>query len=132
MQVKQISVFLENRKGRLCEVCELLGSNNINIRALTIAETESFGVMRTVVDKPDEAVELLSKNGFTANLTDVVAVEVDDMPGGLATVLKAFVDADINVEYMYGFTDKPADKAMMVFRFDDTDRARKLIESWRA
>ena len=128
MQIKQISVFLENRKGRLGDVCELLGSNGINIQALTIAETETFGVMRMVVDKPAETVELLDKNGFTANLTDVVAVEVDDNPGGLAAVLRLFVDADTNIEYMYGFTEKSADKAIMVLRFDDTAKALELLK----
>ncbi|AQQ72569.1 phosphoglycerate dehydrogenase [Limihaloglobus sulfuriphilus] len=129
MQIKQISVFLENREGRLADVCELLGENNINIRALTIAETEAFGVLRTVVDKPNEAVRLITQKGFTANLTDVVAIEVDDRPGGLAAVLRSFVDADINVEYMYGFIEKSADKALMVFRFDDPKKAIELLKS---
>ncbi|MHC5136418.1 MAG: ACT domain-containing protein, partial [Planctomycetota bacterium] len=88
MKITQISVFLENRKGRLSEVCSMLGQADVNIRALTIAETESFGVLRMVVDKPSKAADLFRKNGITANLTDVVAAEVPDKPGGLAAVLK--------------------------------------------
>ncbi len=127
MKITQISVFLENRKGRLFEVCSLLGANDINIRALTIAETESFGVLRIVVDKSDSAVKFLKANGFVANVTDVVAVEVGDKPGGLAAVLKVFAENNVNVEYMYGFVEKSGDKALLVFRFEDTDRAQKIL-----
>jgi len=127
MKITQISVFLENRKGRLFEVCSLLGSNEINIRALTIAETESFGVLRIVVDKPDIAVKLLHKNGFVANFTDVIAVEVSDKPGGLAAVLQVFADNDVNIEYMYGFVEKFSDQALLVFRLEDTERAGNIL-----
>jgi hypothetical protein len=127
MKITQISVFLENRKGRLFDVCSLLGDNKINIRALTIAETESFGVLRIVVDKSDMAVKLLKDSGFVANLTDVVAVEVGDKPGGLASVLKVFADNDVNIEYMYGFVEKFSDKALLVFRFADTDLAQQIL-----
>jgi len=127
MKITQISVFLENRKGRLYDVCSLLGANQVNIRALTIAETESFGVLRMVVDKCDAAVKLLREHGFVANFTDVVAVEVPDNPGGLAAVLKVFADNDVNVEYMYGFVEKHSDKALLVFRFEDTDVAQQVL-----
>jgi len=127
MKITQISVFLENRKGRLYEVCNLLGKNSINIRALTIAETESFGVLRIVVDKSDLAINVLKKNGFVANLTDVVAIEVGDKPGGLAAVLKVFADNDVNVEYMYGFVEKFSDNALLVFRFEDVEKAQKIL-----
>ncbi len=127
MKITQISVFLENRKGRLYDVCSLLGENGVNIRALTIAETESFGVLRIVVDKCDAAVKLLRDNGFVANFTDVVAIEVPDYPGGLAAVLKIFADNDVNIEYMYGFVEKHSDKALLVFRFEDTDFAQQVL-----
>ena len=127
MKLTQISVFLENRKGRLYDVCSLLGKTNINIRALTIAETESFGVLRIVVDKSDLAIQTLRKNSFVANLTDVVAIEVGDKPGGLAEILKVFADNDVNVEYMYGFVEKFSDNALLVFRFEDTDNATKIL-----
>ena len=127
MRISQISVFLENRKGRLFDACSLLGEKGINIRALTIAETESFGVLRIVVDETDKAVEILKYNGFAANITEVVAVEADDTPGGLAGTLKVLSDNDVNIEYMYAFLEKASDKALLVFRFEDTDHARKIL-----
>lgn len=127
MKLTQISVFLENRKGRLYEICSKLGQSAINIRALTIAETETFGVLRLIVDKPDAAVKMFQQNTITANRTEVVAVEVPDKPGGLADVLKVLTDADVNVEYMYGFMEKFSDKALMVFRFDDPERAAAVL-----
>jgi hypothetical protein len=127
MKITQISVFLENRKGRLYDVCSLLGNNGVNIRALTIAETESFGVLRIVVDKSDFAIKLLRDNHFVANFTDVVAVEVPDKPGGLASILKVLAENDVNIEYMYGFVEKFTDKALLVMRFEDTDFAQQIL-----
>jgi hypothetical protein len=127
MKITQISIFLENRKGRLYDVCSLLGQNSVNIRALTIAETESFGVLRIVVDKSDLAIKLLRDNHFVANFTDVVAIEVPDKPGGLASILKVFADNDVNIEYMYGFVEKFSDKALLVMRFEDTDFAQQIL-----
>lgn len=123
MKITQISVFLENTKGRLADVCTLLGTNGINMRALTIAETPEFGILRVVVDKPEEAVNLLRKNDFVANITDIVAVEVDDRPNGLGRILKMLSDNDINVEYMYGFVEKFSEQALLVFRFENPDKA---------
>ncbi|HON91611.1 MAG TPA: ACT domain-containing protein [Sedimentisphaerales bacterium] len=127
MKITQISVFLENRKGRLYDVCSLLGGHGINIRALTIAETESFGVLRIVVDKSESAIKLLRENQFVANFTDVVAIEVPDQPGGLASILKILSEHDVNVEYMYGFVEKFSDKALLVMRFEDTDFAQQVL-----
>jgi hypothetical protein len=129
MKITQLSVFLENRKGRLYEVCSMLGAAGINIRALTIAETETFGVLRIIVDKPDKALELFHKNNVTANRTEVVAVEVEDHPGGLANILKSLSEHNVNVEYMYGFIEKFTDKALLVFRFDDPEKAGKVLVS---
>ncbi len=128
MKLTQISIFLENRKGRLYDVCSLLGKHKINIRALTVAESEQFGILRIVVDKPEETAALLKKNGFVASLTEIVAVEVADKPGGLAEILKVFSQSNINVEYMYGFVEKRSDKAMLVFRFDEPDKAIVLLK----
>jgi hypothetical protein len=127
MKINQISVFLENTKGRLFEVCSILGRHKINMRALTIAESQDFGVLRIVVDKPEEAVKILRENGFVTNLTDIVAVEVDDQPGGLAYILQVLSEQGINVEYMYGFLEKASDKALLVFRFDDPDKAISVL-----
>lgn len=128
MKLTQISIFLENKKGRLFEVCSLLGRNRINIRALSVAESEEFGVLRLVVDRPEQAVRLLKQDGFVASLTDIVAVEVADEPGGLAGVLRIFSKNGINVEYMYGFVEKSSDKAILVFRFEDPDKAIRLLK----
>lgn len=128
MKITQISVFLENSKGRLFEVCTILGKNNINIRALNIAENGDFGVLRMVVDKPAEAVLVLKKGNFVANQTDIIAVEVEDRPGGLSDILQVFNDTDLNIEYMYGFIEKSADKALMVFRFDNIDKALIILK----
>jgi hypothetical protein len=127
MRIQQVSIFLENKKGRLSDVCSVLGKNGVNIRALTVAESEDFGVLRIVVDKPEPTLKLLKENGFAAKLTPIVAVEVSDKPGGLAAVLKILSDNDVNVEYMYGFVEKFGDSALLVFRFDDPDKTVELL-----
>ncbi len=125
--MKQISVFLENREGRLYDVCNILGENSISIRALTIAESADFGVLRMFVDKPDEALNKLKEAGFSASFSDVVIVEVEDNPGGLAKILKALVTNKVNIEYMYAFVEKIKDKALLVFRFEDIDSAIRVL-----
>ncbi len=127
MKITQISVFLENKEGRLHKVCQVLGDNNINIRALSIAENEDFGILRIVVNDPQKAVTILKQNNIMANLTDVVAVEVEDKPGGLSSILNVLKDNDINVEYMYGFLERFSDKALLVFRFDHADKAIEVL-----
>ena len=129
MKIKQISVFLENRKGRLSDICSMLGAAGVNIRALTIAETETFGVLRMVVDKPAAAMEVFRTHSVTANQTEVVAVEVPDTPGGLAKVLNILTDNDLNVEYMYGFVEKFTENALLVFRFDDPEKAHQTLKA---
>jgi hypothetical protein len=129
MQVSQISIFIENRSGRLAAITSFLGKAGINIRALSLADTSDFGILRLIVDKPKEACLLLKEQGFTYSLTDVVAVEVPDRPGGLASVLNLLHAGGINVEYMYGFVEKSADKAVLVFRFDDVAAAVKRLTS---
>ena len=128
MKIQQVSIFLENKKGRLSDVCSVLGKNSVNIRALTIAESEDFGVLRIVVDKPEPTLKLLKENGFAAKLTPIVAVEVSDKPGGLAAVLKVLSDNDVNVEYMYGFVEKSGDNAILVFRFSDPDKTVQILQ----
>ncbi len=131
MKITQLSVFLENRRGRLYDAARVLGEASVNIKALTIAENEEFGILRMVVDKPEKALELLKKNGFVASITDIVAVEVSDRPGGLAVILKILDDNGINLEYMYAFVEKNADNAIVVFRFDDPDRAIEVLSKNR-
>lgn len=127
MKITQISIFLENKKGRLFEAAATLGRAHVDIKALTIAENEDFGVLRLIVDKPDEALAALKENGFVASLTDIVAVEVSDRPGGLAEVLAILNEQDLNVEYMYAFVEKTEEKAIVVFRFDNIDKAVTVL-----
>jgi hypothetical protein len=129
MKIDQISVFLENRAGRLRQVCEVMGKNDINIRALTVAETQAFGVLRLVVDKTEQALKVLKEGGFTANRTDVVVVEVEDRPSGLADGLGVLENGKVNVEYMYAFLERNQNKALLVFRFDDIESAISLLKS---
>lgn len=127
MKILQISVFIENQSGRLYEVTDLLGKNGINIRALSLADTSDFGILRLIVNDPERAYSLLRENGFTVGRTEVIAVEVPDKPGGLASVLKALNENKINVEYMYAYVEMSGDCAVMIFRFDETDKALKVL-----
>ena len=127
MRVKQISVFIENRSGRLSDVAEVLGRSKINIRALSLADTSDFGILRLIVDKPDDALDVLKKAHFTLSETDVIAVEVCDKPGGLAEVLAVLGNAGINVEYMYAFVEKSSGNAVMIFRIEDIDKAVQAL-----
>lgn len=129
MKVKQISVFIENRSGRLREVADVLGKNSINIRALSLADTSDYGILRLIVDNPDGARDVLKKENFTLSETDVIAVEVSDKPGGLATVLNILGDAGINVEYMYAFVEKSSDNAVLIFRIEDIDNAISVLKA---
>ena len=126
--IKQVSIFIENTKGRLAEVCILLGKHNINIKALTIAESPEFGILRVVLDNTDKAKNILKDNGFIVTIATVVAVEVSDTPGGLAKVLNVLANNNINLEYMYGFVEKARDKALMVLKFDSPKRAIEILQ----
>ncbi len=129
MQIRQVSVFIENKVGRIMEITEVLGESNINLRALSLADTSDFGILRMIVDNIDKAVEVLKDKGFIVKETDVVAVEVPDKPGGLAQVLEVLCIANINVEYMYAFFEQPKDKALLIFRFEDPERAIEVLSA---
>lgn len=128
MKAEQISIFLENKAGRLCEVTHTLAGAKVNIRALSLADTTDFGVLRLIVDDNAKAEEALKAAGFTVRITHVVAVEVDDRPGGLHFILDALTQAGINVEYMYAFVAQSGDKAIMIFRFDQLEEAISVLE----
>jgi hypothetical protein len=121
MRVTQISVFLENKCGRLAKVASVLGKNNVNIRALSIADTSDFGILRLIVDKPPEALKVLKDEGFAVSETDVLAVEVEDTPGGLAKTLEVFNGCKANIEYMYAFVGNLGKNAIVVFKVEDID-----------
>ncbi len=128
MRVEQIAVFLENKSGRLAEITRILAENDINIRALSVADTADFGILRLIVDKVDLAKEALRAGGFTVGKTDVVAVEVPDRSGGLASVLAVVNEIGLNVEYMYAFVNKSGADAVLIFRFDDMDKAIEVLQ----
>ncbi|HKJ65371.1 MAG TPA: ACT domain-containing protein [Desulfopila sp.] len=128
MKVEQIAIFLENTSGRLSEITAVLADNSINIRSLSLADTADFGILRLIVDKVDEAERVLKKGGFTVGKTHVIAVEVPDKVGGLASVLKLIEEAELNVEYMYAFVNKSGENAVMIFRFEEVDEALKVLQ----
>lgn len=127
MQVEQISVFLENRAGRLAEITRVLGEAGVSIRALSLADTSDFGILRLIVNDNDKAKAALKERGFTVDITNVVAVEVEDRPGGLNHILEILSEEDINVEYMYAFVQCSGENALIIFRFDDIDAAVKIL-----
>ncbi len=127
MQVRQISIFMENRAGRLREITGILGQAGINIRALSLADTSDFGILRVIVDKPDKTVKILREEGFTIRENTVIACEIEDKPGGLHHILQILADAGISVEYMYGFVEKNTDAAVMVIRVEDAEKAIQTL-----
>ena len=127
MKLQQVSVFLENKKGRLAEVTSLIADKGINIRALSLADTADFGVLRLIVNDPDRCFEVLKAAGYVAQRTDVIAVEVDDRPGGLKKILDIFDEQEINIEYMYAFVEKKSDKAIVIVRIDQPERAIEAL-----
>ena len=127
MRAEQISVFLENKAGRLAEVTGILAEADVNIRALALADTSDFGVLRLIVNDNQKAVDALKNSGFTVGKTDVVAVEVEDRPGGLHRILDILHRAGINVEYMYAFVTQSGSNAIMIFRFENIDDAVQCL-----
>ncbi len=125
--IKQVSVFVENKPGRLAAVTEKLYQNKINIRAFTIAEAGDFGIIRMVVDQTEKAYNTLKEAGFTVSLTDVLGVEVKDEPGGLFSIARVLGDAGINIEYVYAFT-AGSDKALIILRVDDIEKAIEVLD----
>jgi len=130
MKLKQLSLFIENKPGALSHPCKVLADAGFSIRSLSLADTSMFGVLRLIIEDWMNAKSLLESKGFSVNVTDVVAVEVDDTPGMLAGILQIFDAQCINVEYMYAFPRTLSEKATLIFRFDDPDAAiSKLKEN---
>ncbi|NOY70331.1 MAG: ACT domain-containing protein [Deltaproteobacteria bacterium] len=127
MQAEQISIFLENKAGRISEVTGILSGAGVNIRALSLADTSDFGVLRLIVDDNQKAETTLKDTGFTVRKTKVIAVEVSDRPGGLHNILAMLFDSGINVEYMYAFVRQSGDNAVMIFRFDNPEGAVEVL-----
>lgn len=129
MKINQVSIFLENTAGRLSEITEVLSKNQINIRALSLADTAEFGILRLIVDDVDKAYHCLKANDYTVSITEVVAVEIEDKPGGLSSVLDKFAQHQVNVEYMYAFVEKNKENsAILIFRIDNIDEAIGILK----
>ncbi len=127
MRIKQLSIFVENKTGRLHSIVDVLSKGNINLRALSIADTTDFGILRVIVDDSDAAKAALAEVGVISKITDVIAVKIDDKTGGLASVLDTLSDSGISIEYMYAFLGRETGRALMVLKSSDDDAAAKTL-----
>ncbi len=128
MKVTQISVFMENKNGRLAEITRLLAAKKVSLRAVTIADTADFGILRLIVKDPDYARDVLLEAGFTAKETAVLAVAMDDEPGALAEVMELFEKNSVNIEYLYSIMAGKGGKADVVFKVEDLERGQELLK----
>jgi hypothetical protein len=129
MIIKQLSVFLENKQGRMCAAADLLAQNNIDIRALSLADTSDFGILRLIVDKPEEGKKILSEAGIVVRVTNVLSLTMEDTPGGTLGVLRLLAERGIGVEYMYAFAGKNDGEAYMIIQADDLEAAEEILSS---
>lgn len=129
MKIHQISLFLENKPGHLNAICRTLAGNRVNIVTLSLADTQQFGIVRLIVEEWRKAKEVLEGAGYVVNVREVVAATVPDRPGGMAEVLDVIGESGVNIEYMYAFAFKYGTEAVLVFRFDDSDRAIKALRA---
>ena len=129
MGIRQISVFLENTTGRICEVTRTLAQAGVNLRAINIADTADFGILRLIVDKTDEAVSALTAAGFTTRQTTVAAVEIEDKPGSLDNLMEIIQKSGINIEYLYASLEGGSGKAVVIFKLEDNEKGFALLES---
>jgi len=127
MEIKQISVFLENNAGRLGEVTRVLAEAEINIRAISIADTADFGILRLIVNNWENALKALNKAGFTTRVSDVVAVEIEDTPGSLARVMDLFRKTMVNIEYLYASLEGKTGKAVVIFKLEEHEKGLQII-----
>ena len=129
MKIQQLSLFLENKPGHLSAICRTLARAEINIVTLALADTQQFGILRLIIGEWEKARDVLETEGYVVNVTEVVAVEVEDRPGGAAELLEVLEQSRMNIEYMYAFTFRRGNKAILVFRFDDPDAAVEVLQS---
>ncbi len=129
MFIKQLSIFVENKSGRLAEITSIIAKAEIDIRALSVADTTNFGILRLIVDKPDEAEAALKAAGLTVSLTSVIAIGIPDQPGGFAEAAKALADAAIDVKYMYAFISRDQGRACVILRVEDNDTAIAALKA---
>ena len=126
MLAKQVSVFIENKKGQLAEVTRYIAEHDVNLRALSVGDTQDFGILRIICENPDKAVEVLQGAGYLTMMTDVLATAISDEPGSLAAILEVLAEADVAVEYTYAFLSAKAG-AYMIFRVDDNQKAAAAL-----
>ncbi|HNY23107.1 MAG TPA: amino acid-binding protein [Treponemataceae bacterium] len=129
MKIQQISIFLENAAGRLAEVTRVLRDGGVNLRAIMIADTADFGILRVIVDDPAKAIKILSGAQFTTKTTDVLAVTISDKVGSLADVLALFQKNGINIEYLYAALDKVGETAVVIFKVEDIEKGLKVVQA---
>ena len=128
MKIKQLSIFLQNRMGSLSKPLEVLSDADVNIRAMCMADTSEFGILRLVVDNPEKGKDALEENGFLVKITEIIGVEMNDTPGGLTIVLKVIKDNEIDLEYLYAFTHEKEGKAILLLHSDDIDRLISVLK----
>ena len=128
MQIQQLSVFIENKPGRLAEITEVLAEADIDIRAISVADTSDFGILRVIVDKPKEAVAALKQHGMTVSLTNVIAVGIDDEPGAFSKAVRLLADEGFDMEYMYAFISRDKGKAFVIIRMNNGQKAAEVLK----
>ncbi|AMD17303.1 acetolactate synthase [Methanobrevibacter sp. YE315] len=128
MRIKQLSIFLQNRMGSLSKPLEVLSENDVNIRAMCMADTSEFGILRLVVDDPEKGREVLEENNFLVKITEIIGVEMNDAPGGLTSVLKVIKDNEIDLEYLYAFTHDKENKAILLLHADEIERLSDVLK----
>ncbi|MBO7147074.1 MAG: ACT domain-containing protein [Lentisphaeria bacterium] len=129
MNLNQLSVYLENKPGALKEVCQILAENNIDISALSLADTSSFGILRLILKEWEKARDILLEKGFAVKITDVFAVEVDNQPGGMCKLVETLDKYQINVDYIYAFVSTVNSKAVIIMRLDSAEKALELLKA---
>ena len=127
MTIDQLSVFVENKPGKLAEALEILAESKIDMRALSLADTADFGILRIIVDKPQQAFDVLQNAGYLVKINQVIPVEISDRPGGFAEIMRFLSDAGVDVEYTYAFIARGLDKAYVILRVTDNDIAIKTL-----
>ncbi|MBO5150835.1 MAG: acetolactate synthase [Methanobrevibacter sp.] len=129
MKIKQLSIFLQNKMGSLAKPLEVLTVADVNIRAMCMADTSEFGILRLVVDDPEKGKKALEQNNFLVKMTEIIGVEMNDTPGGLTSVLKTIRDNNIDLEYLYAFTHDKEDKAILLLHADDIDKLIEVLQN---
>jgi hypothetical protein len=129
LKIKQLSIFLENKKGRMRKALDVLADNDINIRAMSIADVSDFGILRLIVPEPDKASKILEENNFLVKIGDVIAVEMSDKPGGLNAILKILDETNINLDYLYAFVDEKEQRAIVLLHPEDVDGGIQALEN---